>query len=301
MAGNNLVSSFRRVTAIPTGAVHDTVLQALRDHDKGLLDLQTAIPLLKSQIDALKTATASTTTTVISGGGGGGSSFPNGIGTLSNQTGLTAYTMQTTDNGALVLFSDASPVAVTLNTAVNPPYFFYAVNWGAGLVTFTPPSPTTISYINNLGAASMTLATGYLTMIVFDGANFWAATLPVVPETFAAVAHEFLNSYSAVTGLFTAAQPTANDIANPYVAVTATYAALTTDYRIEATSGTFTITLPDGTTVAVGKTYSIKNSGTGTITVATTASQTIDGQLTQTLTQWDNLVVYWNGSAWRIE
>lgn len=212
MAGNNLVSSFRRVNAIPGGAAHDTVIQALRDHDKGLLDLQTAIPLLKSQIDALKAGAKSTTTTVISGGGGGGSSFPNGIGTLSNQTGITAYTMQTTDNGALVLFSDASPVAVTLNTAVNPPYFFYAVNWGAGLVTFTPPTPTTISYINNLGAASMPLATGYLAMIVFDGANFWAATLPTVPVSIAKVAHEWLDSYSISTGLFTQSQPAFTDI-----------------------------------------------------------------------------------------
>lgn len=212
MAGNNLVSSFRRVNAIPGGAAHDTVIQALRDHDKGLLDLQTAIPLLKSQIDALKVGTASTTTTVISGGGGGGSSFPNGIGTLSNQTGLTAYTMQTTDNGALVLFSDASPVAVSLNTAVNPPYFFYAVNWGAGLVTFTPPTPTTISYINNLGAASMPLETGYLTLVVFDGANFFAATLPVVPVTFAPVAHEFLTGYDQTTGVFSAAQPAFSDL-----------------------------------------------------------------------------------------
>lgn len=212
MSSNPLVPSFRRVNAIPGGAAHDTVIEALRDHDKGLLDLQTAIPLLKNQIDALKAGTNSTTTTVISGGGGGGSSFPNGIGTLSNQTGLTAYTMQTTDNGALVLFSDASPVAVALNTAVNPPYFFYAVNWGAGLVTFTPPSPTTISYINNLGATSMPLKTNYLTLIVFDGANFFAATLPVVPVTFTPVAHEFLTGYDQSSGVFSAAQPAFSDL-----------------------------------------------------------------------------------------
>ncbi len=299
MASNNLVSSFRRVNAIPLDAAHDSVVQALREHDKGLLDLQTAIPLLKSQIDALKSAT-SATTTVVSGGGGGGSTFPNGIGTVNDQTGVTSYATQTTDNGAFIIFSDPSPVAVSLTTALTPPWFCFVENWGGGFVTMTPSSGT-ISYINNLAAASMTLKTGYLAMVFFDGTDFFAATLPIVPQTFAVVVHEFLTSYDATTGLFTAAQPTANDISNPYVAVTSAYAALATDYRIEATSGTFAITLPDGATVAVGKTYSIKNSGAGTITVATTASQTIDGQLTQALTQWDDLVVYWNGSAWRIE
>ena len=300
MSSSPLVSSFRKVTAIPADAAHDTVIQALRDHDKGLLDIQTAIPLLKAQIDALKTASSTSTTTVISGGGGGGGGSSVGFGTVNNQSGITAYTTQTTDFGTLLILSDASPVAVTLNSFVSPPYSLFAINWGAGLVTFTPQSGT-INYIGNLAAASMPLAQGYIAYLVYDGVNWWAETIPVVPLTFAAVAHEWLNSYDATTGLFTATQPTANDISNPYVAVTAAYAALTANYRIEATSGTFTITLPDVATVAVGKAYSIKNSGTGTVTVATTSSQTIDGQLTQALAQWDDLVIYSNGTAWRIE
>ena len=78
-------------------------------------------------------------------------------------------------------------------------------------MTFTPGSGT-ISYIGNLGAASMTLATGYLTMIVFDGTNFWAATLPVVPVAFVAVANQFLTAYNATTGQFSAAQPAFSNI-----------------------------------------------------------------------------------------
>ncbi|HEX5426658.1 MAG TPA: hypothetical protein VFW94_24310 [Candidatus Acidoferrales bacterium] len=207
MSSSNLVSSFRRVTSIPHGAAHDSVVQALRDHDKGLTDLQTAIPLLKAQIDALKTASTSNTTTVIESGGGGGGSTPVGIGSVNNQSGITAYTTQTTDNGTLLILSDSSPVAVTLNSFVTPPFSFFTINWGTGAVTFSPQSPTTINYIGNLGAASMPLNQGYIGYLVYDGANWWAETIPVSPKTFVEVPNEFLISYDETTGLFSSAQP----------------------------------------------------------------------------------------------
>lgn len=179
MSSNPLVPSFRYVTAIPPGAAHETVIQTLKDHDKGITDLQTAIPLLKNQIEVLKTITSASGTTENITEDITENSVA-GLGTVNDQSGETSYTTQTSDNGTLLLLSDAAAIAVTLNSSVAKPWLCFAMNWGAGLVTFTPQSGT-ISYIGNLGAASMTLATGYLTMIVFDGMNFWAATLPVVP------------------------------------------------------------------------------------------------------------------------
>jgi hypothetical protein len=45
--------------------------------------------------------------------------------------------------------------------------------------------------------------------------------------------------------------------------------------------------------------YNIKNSGTGTITLATTSSQTIDGVTTKTLsTQYQSYTVQSNGANW---
>lgn len=204
-----LVSSFRRVNSIPHGAAHDSVVQALRDHDKGLTDLQTAIPLLKKQIDALKTTSTTGTTTTIfqGGGGGGGGNVPTGIGSVHDLSGFTTYSTQTTDNGALLIFSDASPVAVDLSSFVTPPYSFFCINWGSGVVTFTPESPTTISYIGNLAAASMPLDKGYIAYLVYNGSAWYAETIPIVPETFTAVPNEFLISYDQTTGLFVAAQP----------------------------------------------------------------------------------------------
>ena len=68
----------------------------------------------------------------------------------------------------------------------------------------------------------------------------------------------------------------------PYVAKTGTYGITDGDYTIDCTANTFNVTLP----TAVGKTgriFNIKNSGTGTITVLTTSSQTIDGASSFTL------------------
>jgi hypothetical protein len=57
--------------------------------------------------------------------------------------------------------------------------------------------------------------------------------------------------------------------------VTATYAITAADEIILA-NGTFTVTLPTAVGV-VGKRYTVKNTGVGTITVARTSSQNIDG------------------------
>lgn len=84
-----------------------------------------------------------------------------------------------------------------------------------------------------------------------------------------------------------------------YVSVSTNYAVLAQDYFIEVTAYEKTITLP----TAVGRTgkiYNIDNSSSGQITVVTTSSQTIENQLTQTLTSQTSMQVVSNGSNWRI-
>ncbi len=83
---------------------------------------------------------------------------------------------------------------------------------------------------------------------------------------------------------------------NSVSGTTSAGAAASTDYVYNCTS-TFTLTLP----TAVGNTnrYTIKNSGTGTITVNTTSSQTIDGSLTAVMsTQYSSIDVISNGTNW---
>lgn len=85
-----------------------------------------------------------------------------------------------------------------------------------------------------------------------------------------------------------------------YVAKTANYTISATDYMINCTANTFTLTLP----TAVGKTgqvYVIKNSGTGVVTIATTSSQTIDGLTSRVLAvQYESYTVMSNGANWII-
>lgn len=260
----------------------------------GINNHDAAIVSLKGQLDtAVKNASKTTIIDQTSSSSSSSTfSFP-GFGTVNDQSGVTAYTTQSSDNGIMLIVGDASPIAVSLNSVVTRPYLFFITNFGAGTATLTPTTGT----IN--GSASFALPQNYLSMVVFDGTNWWASVLLVLPQNTPAIAHEWLDSYDSSTGAFTQTQPNANDISNPYTAVSSTYAILSTDYQIECTSGTFTITLPTAVGVT-GKVYSIKNTGSGTITAATTASQTIDGELTQTLTQWDNLVVFSNGANWII-
>jgi hypothetical protein len=59
----------------------------------------------------------------------------------------------------------------------------------------------------------------------------------------------------------------------PYVAKTAIYTITAADHTINCTSGTFTVTLPTAVSIT-GTQYTIVNSGSGTITIGTTSSQT---------------------------
>ena len=85
-----------------------------------------------------------------------------------------------------------------------------------------------------------------------------------------------------------------------YVAKTSNYTASASNYVIDCTANTFTVTLPTAAGIQ-GQIYIIKNSGTGVITIATTSSQTIDGTTTKVLnSQYQSYTVMSNGSNWII-
>lgn len=83
-----------------------------------------------------------------------------------------------------------------------------------------------------------------------------------------------------------------------YRAITALRTLDATDYFINCTANTFSVTLPTAANIT-GRVYIIKNTGTGIITVDTTSSQTIDGYLTMTLSVQNSFIaVCSNGSNW---
>jgi hypothetical protein len=62
---------------------------------------------------------------------------------------------------------------------------------------------------------------------------------------------------------------------NNYTTAAGNYSVLDDDYLVESTGSGSTITLPDATALQ-SKTFIIKNTSPGNITVDTTSSQTID-------------------------
>lgn len=89
--------------------------------------------------------------------------------------------------------------------------------------------------------------------------------------------------------------------ATAYAAKTSTYPITSTDHTIEATSGTFTTTLPTAVGIT-GRQYVITNSGSGVLTLATTSSQTFVNvtatPTTLTLNQFNTVIVVSNGANW---
>jgi hypothetical protein len=79
--------------------------------------------------------------------------------------------------------------------------------------------------------------------------------------------------------------------------VTTNYTLTNFDHNVFA-NGTLTITLPTAVGIA-GKPFYIKNIGTGTVTVATSAGQTIDGQSSISLSsRYADVMVVSNGTNW---
>ncbi len=72
-----------------------------------------------------------------------------------------------------------------------------------------------------------------------------------------------------------------------------------TDYLLECTANSFTVNLP--TAVGLdGVVYIVKNSGAGIITIDANSTQTIDGDLTYNLEQYDKVMIMSNGANWII-
>lgn len=74
MSSNPLNPSFRYPASIDPSAAHPTVVKAVNQHTKGIVDLNQAIAALKQQVNDNK----ETITTVVSGGTGGGTPGPPG-------------------------------------------------------------------------------------------------------------------------------------------------------------------------------------------------------------------------------
>lgn len=85
-----------------------------------------------------------------------------------------------------------------------------------------------------------------------------------------------------------------------YINATSNYTIKQTDFFIDCTGGSFTVSLPTAAAIS-GKQFSIKNSGTGAITIDANGSETIDGMLNFILsTQYEAILVASDGANWKV-
>jgi hypothetical protein len=239
----------------------------------------------------LKLGTTVQNTTIVQsgGGGGGGGTGAVTVGGVNDQRGVTAYTTQQSDYGTKIILADASPIMVTLNAGVTTPWFTLIDNDSSAVAVLAPSSGSLIGEQNIPGNG--------FGLVFFDGANWFCGAVRLASPTIPGYVRP--DNVTITVDSTTGVLSTTGVFIGRYVAETANYAVQPSDYQIECTANTFTVTLPTAVGVT-GQEYSIKNSGTGTITVATNSAQTIDGNLTQTLMQWDNLQVMSNGANWMV-
>lgn len=203
----NQPTSFRLPFALPED-VHPAVRLALRYTFSGLKDVNDAIVNLMPKVNS-QAASITTINNTIPSLSSGGSSTPSTLGKVNDQTGNVTYILQQSDFGALVILNTASPFALSLNSSITVPFLCVLENFGTGLATLTP----TLGLVNNL--ASWPLPGVQFALVFFDGFNWWVTE--VFAQSFLSVPHEWLNSYNALTGVFTATQPRASDLVDSTV------------------------------------------------------------------------------------
>lgn len=156
--------------------VHPQVASALRYAFTGLKDLNDAIKSLKDQQTPTPAPATVTNGILIAGSGGVPPIIPvppaGNIGNVNDQTGSVSYALQTGDFGTLIVTEPIVPFALTLNNAVNSPFFCVVENLGTARLTATPTS----GLVNNL--ASWSLIGGQSALIFYSGTEWWITTLP---------------------------------------------------------------------------------------------------------------------------
>jgi microcystin-dependent protein len=110
---------------------------------------------------------------------------------------------------------------------------------------------------------------------------------------------DYLAGMFGATGATTLALSTQGAPVSGYVAKTTTYAVVAGDKgKLIDCTGTWTLSLLAAATAADGFNVSVRNSGTGVITVDPNLSETVDGGATLAINAGESLVLYCNGTLW---
>lgn len=152
------------------GKVHPAAMNAIKLMFDAFQDHDTAIVELNKKVVAMKPGTAiagAAAAFVAPAADDDPNPYPY-LGLVNKQIGAASYLTATSDQGGLIVVSNAAGVAVSLSAAVTAPWFAGVLNRGTGVATLTPSMGT----IN--GGSSVTVPTGTGAVVYFDGVNFWA-------------------------------------------------------------------------------------------------------------------------------
>lgn len=234
-----------------------------------------------------------------------------GSGITINTTAITGGTSGTLlyDNGATV----GKTVAITYNGSQLISTSTGGINTGFRAKATGSANYASVEYENDLGTVFQTGMYGSTAGSPGEAFFFHAAALPIsfytnsVKRMTVASTGEVMMSTSLFVGNV-ATTPTSTlqsggSFAGAYVSKSANYTATVSDFTIECTANTFTVTLPTAVGIA-GRIYNIANSGAGVITIGTTSSQTfvnvVATPTTLTLSAVGNYQVQSNGANWLV-
>lgn len=192
--------------------------------------------------------------------------------------------------GSVTNTSDAGkPVSTAQQTALD-----LKANLAGPTFTGVPSAPTAAAATNTTQLATTAFVRTEVANLVASS----PAALDTLDELAAALGDD-ANFAATVTAALALKATTAALLAatSTYAAKTANYTLVATDYIINCTSNSFTVTLLSAVGIG-GKTFQVKNSGTGIITVATTSSQAIDGAASVAIAQYESLTLCSDGANW---
>jgi hypothetical protein len=153
--------------------------------------------------------------------------------------------------------------------------------------------------VNNTGAGTITNSYGvHVTETNTGGGSIGVSTGLYIESLAGSTKYGVFCDISGSRNVFR--QVSLKGLVENYSAKTANYTLVAEDNVINFTANSVDATLP--TAVNAGTQYTIKNSGTGVITLKTTSAQTVDGQASGaiTLNQYDSLTVVADGANWII-
>lgn len=170
--------------------------------------------------------------------------------------------------GAIMTHSTNGSASLIMGTASGDETFFYHYGSAvAGSFTGTSYSVASVTSLQSGNTTQFPLRLGGSNIALTTGTTSTNTALRVDAVGLRVGANSTV--HTANTSTF----KDDGSFALAYVAKTGNYTATVNDYLINCTANSFTVTLPTAVGIT-GRIYEITNSGAGTITIATTSSQT---------------------------